>query len=70
MAKSDHATKKQVYKEFNAATGQTFKVTGNTMVTTIPMPAPGDDDALGGTSDSDEVSISGLMTLPQRQKLG
>ena len=53
MAKSDHATKKQVYKEFNAATGQTFKVTGNTMVTTIPMP-PGDDDALGGTSDSDE----------------
>ena len=34
MAKSDDTAKKQVYKEFNAATGQTFnKVTGFTTVT-------------------------------------
>ena len=62
MARADHDTQQQVYKEFNDATGQTFKVTGDT--TAVPIDMPGTDSELDGNSgsDIDDTEISYIWT--------
>ena len=52
MANEDNATKTLVYKEYNKATGQTLKVTGDTEATPIQMPTS--DAESGGISDNDD----------------
>ena len=58
MAQADQETQQQVYKKFNDATWQTFKVTGDT--TKVPIDMPGTDNELDGNSgfDSDDTEIS------------
>ena len=62
MARADQETQQQVYKEFNDATGQTFKVTGDT--TAVPIDMPGTDSELDGNSrsESDDTEFSYIWT--------
>ena len=62
MARADQETQQQVYKEYNEATGQTFKVTGDTTAVQIDM--PNTDSELDGNSgsESDDTEISYIWT--------
>jgi hypothetical protein len=64
MAKANDEAKRQVYKEFYEATGQTYKVTRDTTVTPVTMPKT-DSELDGGDDDEDDknnIEISYMWT--------